>query len=227
MDRIALARELVKLAKKLTEEQEKVLMDLARSHLESLHGAKIISVEAASKHSYRVKFSYRGETRTQLVDARPYEFAVKGSSTMNRIVIASEILKIAKELMAIEFDTDAEKKKYQQEHEVRPGTKLTVKKSETKGENPSLSTRQRDLWWKIDDATKKQQNGKQIHELSGIKQKVIQEEFERHHKGKKVNWSNVWNGVNAWKKDPKTVRDGYTRHEYHNKISDLVEKNAG
>ena len=146
---------------------------------------------------------------------------------MNRIVIASEILKIAKELMAIEFDTDAEKKKYQQEHEVRPGTKLTVKKSETKGENPSLSTRQRDLWWKIDDATKKQQNGKQIHELSGIKQKVIQEEFERHRKGKKVNWSNVWNGVNAWKKDPKTVRDGYTRHEYHNKISDLVEKNAG
>ena len=48
---------------------------------------------------------------------------------MNRIVIASEILKIAKELMAIEFDTDAEKKEYQQEHEVRPGTKLTVKQN--------------------------------------------------------------------------------------------------
>jgi hypothetical protein len=33
--------------------------------------------------------------------------------------------------MAMEFDTEEEKKKYQQEHEVRPGTKLTVKKDET------------------------------------------------------------------------------------------------
>ena len=48
---------------------------------------------------------------------------------MNRIIIASEILKIAKEVMAIEFDTDVEKKKYQQEHDVRPGTKLTVKQN--------------------------------------------------------------------------------------------------
>jgi len=47
---------------------------------------------------------------------------------MNRIAVVQEILKLAKELMAIEFDTEAEKKKYQQEHEVRPGTKLTVKK---------------------------------------------------------------------------------------------------
>jgi hypothetical protein len=54
---------------------------------------------------------------------------------MNRIAVAQEILKLAKELMAIEFDTDAEKKKYQQEHEVRPGTKLTVKKN--KGTNLS------------------------------------------------------------------------------------------
>jgi len=55
---------------------------------------------------------------------------------MNRVVIASEILKIAKELMAIEFDTDAEKKKYQQEHEVRPGTKLTVKEGEKEISSP-------------------------------------------------------------------------------------------
>jgi len=53
--------------------------------------------------------------------------------TMDRLIIASEILKIAKELTAIEFDTEAEKKNYQQEHEVRPGTKLTVKE----GEKPS------------------------------------------------------------------------------------------
>jgi hypothetical protein len=55
---------------------------------------------------------------------------------MNRNIIASEILKIAKELMAIEFDTEEEKKKYQQEHEVRPGTKLTVKKDEKEISSP-------------------------------------------------------------------------------------------
>jgi hypothetical protein len=46
---------------------------------------------------------------------------------MNRIAVAQELVRLAKELTAIEFDTEAEKKKYQQEHEVRPGTKLTVK----------------------------------------------------------------------------------------------------
>jgi hypothetical protein len=62
---------------------------------------------------------------------------------MNRIIIASEILKIAKELMAIEFDTDAEKKKYQQEHDVRPGTKLMVKKQLSEGDDPISSFRTR------------------------------------------------------------------------------------
>ena len=47
---------------------------------------------------------------------------------MNRVFVATEILKVARELLAVEFDTEKEKKKYQQEHEVRPETKLTVKK---------------------------------------------------------------------------------------------------
>jgi hypothetical protein len=58
---------------------------------------------------------------------------------MNRIAVAGELVKLAKELMAIEFDTEAEKKKYQQEHEVRPGTKLTVKKDK----KPKLQTPER------------------------------------------------------------------------------------
>ena len=35
---------------------------------------------------------------------------------MNRIAVAQEILKIAKELMAMEFPTDAAMKKYLREH---------------------------------------------------------------------------------------------------------------
>ena len=49
---------------------------------------------------------------------------------MDRLIFAGEILKLAKELVSMDFDTEAEKKKYEQEHEVRPGTKLTVKKDE-------------------------------------------------------------------------------------------------
>jgi hypothetical protein len=56
---------------------------------------------------------------------------------MNRIALAGEVVKLAKEIVSIEFGTEAEKKKYQNEHDVRPGTKLTVKKkSQTPGLNP-------------------------------------------------------------------------------------------
>ena len=48
---------------------------------------------------------------------------------MNRTKIAKELVRLAKELVAIEFDTEEQKKKYQQEHSTRPGTKLTVKKT--------------------------------------------------------------------------------------------------
>ena len=50
---------------------------------------------------------------------------------MNRIALATEILKLAKELVSMDFDTEAEMKKYKQEHDVRPGTKLTVKKDKS------------------------------------------------------------------------------------------------
>jgi hypothetical protein len=51
---------------------------------------------------------------------------------MDRIKVANELVRLAKSLMAMEFDTDAEMKKYKQDHDVRPGTKLTVKKTEEK-----------------------------------------------------------------------------------------------
>jgi hypothetical protein len=64
-----------------------------------------------------------------------------GSQNMNRVAVARELVKLAKSLMAIEFDTEYEKKKYQQEHEVRPGTKLTVKKDKKpSGQAPIKTT---------------------------------------------------------------------------------------
>lgn len=54
---------------------------------------------------------------------------------MNRIAV--ELLKVARELLSMEFDTEEEKKKYQEEHDVRPGTKLEVKKQEQKKQTPS------------------------------------------------------------------------------------------
>jgi hypothetical protein len=61
---------------------------------------------------------------------------VSMADSANRIAVAKELVKLARELVAIEFDTDAEKKKYQQEHDVRPGTKLTVKQEE---KSPAVS----------------------------------------------------------------------------------------
>jgi len=54
------------------------------------------------------------------------------------IRVAREILKLARELMAMEFNTEEEKKKYQREHDVRPGTKLVVKQSENPTGNKEM-----------------------------------------------------------------------------------------
>lgn len=45
---------------------------------------------------------------------------------MNRTILASKILKVAKDMLAMEFDTEEALKKYKQDHDVRPGTKMTV-----------------------------------------------------------------------------------------------------
>jgi hypothetical protein len=65
---------------------------------------------------------------------------------MSRLFFASEILRAAKEVVAIEFDTEEEMKKYKQEHAVRPETKMTVKKTEksptTQEQTPEKTTEQ-------------------------------------------------------------------------------------
>ena len=61
-------------------------------------------------------------------------------------VIASELVKIAKGLVSMEFDTEEEKKKYQREHKVRHDTQLKVKpksKDNPKEEEESV----RDEWF--------------------------------------------------------------------------------
>lgn len=49
---------------------------------------------------------------------------------MNRTAFAKELVRIAKELMALEFDTKEEMEQYKKDHDVRPGTKLEVKKDD-------------------------------------------------------------------------------------------------
>jgi hypothetical protein len=46
--------------------------------------------------------------------------------------IIREILSVSKDILALEFDTEEEKKKYLREHKVNPKTKLVVKKKEKK-----------------------------------------------------------------------------------------------
>ena len=58
-----------------------------------------------------------------------------------RVSMEKEILKLlrlAKEILSIEFNTEEEKKKYQKEHEVRPTTRLEVKKDKIKGISDEL-----------------------------------------------------------------------------------------
>jgi hypothetical protein len=120
---------------------------------------------------------------------------------MNRIVIASEILKIAKELMAIEFDTEAEKKKYQQEHDVRPGTKLTVKKDKgTKSPTPA--------------PTQHAENAIRDH-LSGTGRVTTKDNMKSllqqgGHKLTDENFSKVWDSLVEDKYLVKTHGDNYT-----------------
>ena len=54
---------------------------------------------------------------------------------MDRLKIANEILRIAKEVMAIEFDTEQQLQEYKHTHKVRPTTKLTVKNKGQKKQN--------------------------------------------------------------------------------------------
>jgi hypothetical protein len=61
---------------------------------------------------------------------------------MKRKRIAQELIKLARSLVSMKFDTEEEKKKYQQEHNVRPGTKLTVKKPSVKA--PAKETNKAD-----------------------------------------------------------------------------------
>ena len=49
---------------------------------------------------------------------------------MNRKALAKELIKVASSILAIEFDTDDEMKQYKKDHDVQPGTKMTVKETD-------------------------------------------------------------------------------------------------
>ena len=58
---------------------------------------------------------------------------------MNRKMIANELLKLAKELLALEFDNKEQMEKYKKDHDVRPGTKMTVKQDKKPLNKPGKS----------------------------------------------------------------------------------------
>jgi hypothetical protein len=99
---------------------------------------------------------------------------------MNRVAVAQEILKIAKELMAMEFDTEEEKKKYQQEHEVRPGTKLTVKKPSSEGDSDPIDSFRTRAWeLNIGDKAEKALRSKDISHVPQKLRKHLAPHFDK------------------------------------------------
>ena len=55
------------------------------------------------------------------------EAKTKEGGGMDRMMVASELLAVAKELEAVKFDTRKEMQKYKQEHHPTPGTKLELR----------------------------------------------------------------------------------------------------
>jgi hypothetical protein len=51
----------------------------------------------------------------------------KGRAAMDRKTLASELLKVAKDLVSVKFDTKKELEDYKREHGTRPGTKLELR----------------------------------------------------------------------------------------------------
>ena len=86
--------------------------------------------------------------------------------SMNSIKLAKQILVLAKELMSMEFSTEEEKKKYEQEHDVRPGTKLKVTPREHKEIN-GISPQEYATQW----GDTKTPGGRAMYNYSSEKQK--------------------------------------------------------
>jgi hypothetical protein len=55
---------------------------------------------------------------------------------MNKREIANSLLRCAKALIGLEFNTKKELEDYKKNHDVKPGTKLTLKKAPEKKESP-------------------------------------------------------------------------------------------
>ena len=85
-----------------------------------------------------------------------------------RLMVASELLKIAKEIQAIQFDTKQQLQEYKRNHKVRKDTKLTVKdkgqKQEKDGGKETTSVEMTPLQVKLDKTAN--------HILSRVRKKV-------------------------------------------------------
>lgn len=138
--------------------------------------------------------------------------------------------KIAKELVSVDFQTQDAYDKYMHEHPDADKTNHRVVKNvkapdQQGSQGDPLHTRQRGLWDDVGSIVEKEQKRSPSQNPQRLKLKAIQDVFGKNYAGKNINWENVWKGLDSWKKDPKTIRQGITSHELRNKISDFVEQN--
>src|SRR3990172_8033351 len=118
MNKVKIAKQLLVLAKSLMAKKQKY-----RDYTIEKSGDDFYVTDPSGHRAF-------GEVPSSVETAKKWidqDIREKGS----KHTVASSLVKLARELVSMEFDTEAEKKKYQQEHEVRPGTKLTVKKTDS------------------------------------------------------------------------------------------------
>lgn len=73
----------------------------------------------------------------------------KEGCAMNKTKIASELLVLAKELLSMEFDTKEQMEQYKRDHDVRPGTKMTVKKETPVKKDSKPSDKESKAWERV------------------------------------------------------------------------------
>jgi len=123
MNKVKVAKQILVLAKSLMAKKEKY-----KNYTIETSGDNFYVTDPSGHRAF-------GEVPASVETAKKWidqDIREKGS----KHAVAHSLMKLAKQLVSMEFDTEEEKKKYQEEHDVRPGTKLTVTKSEKPSGKP-------------------------------------------------------------------------------------------
>lgn len=143
-------------------------------------------------------------------------------------------IKLANELLAMEFNTEKEKQQYKKEHDVRPETKLIVKEKQDKANSPN-PIRQTLLKNYENSSDMKRKTEKAVTAIEGLKLKYPKEliekkaqEFSQRSK-ERIERSSLYTRVPA-EKVKKIIEDGRLKNCFETKRSmgsDSVEYRRG